>query len=58
MGQDQQKNQMIMSLAGMLKSAIADEKTGAIKPEFKEYEPQLQQVEQILGQQQGKAMTR
>jgi len=42
-GQDQQAQQMIQSLAMMLKEAVTDE-TGKIKPEFKEMEPQLKQV--------------
>lgn len=49
LGQDQQKTQMIMALEAMLKEAVTDE-NGAIKPEFKQFEPQLIQMAQ-MGQQ-------
>lgn len=52
MGVDQQKNQMIQALGGMLKEAVTDDQ-GQIKPEFKEFAPQLQQLEQAAAQMMG-----
>jgi hypothetical protein len=49
MGQDQQMKQALMATAGMLKEAVTDE-NGQLKPEFKEFAPQLQQLAQ-MGQQ-------
>lgn len=49
MGQDQMKNQAIQALMSMLQSVMTDEK-GQLKPEFKQYEPQLQQAMQMLPQ--------
>lgn len=55
MGQDQQKNQVIMALSGMLKEAVTDE-SGQLKPEFAEFKPQFEQMmqmEQQMSAQQG-----
>lgn len=49
LGVDQQKNQMIAALGGMLKEAVTDEQ-GQIKPEFQQFAPQLQQLEQAAMQ--------
>ncbi len=49
MGQDQQLKQALMATAQMLKEAVTDEQ-GQLKPEFKEFAPQLQQLAQ-MGQQ-------
>jgi len=51
MQRDQMKTQALIAMAGMLKEAVTDE-SGQLKPEFKEFAPQMQQLAQ-MGQQLG-----
>lgn len=43
------KDQMLMAMAGMLQSAVTDEK-GTLKPEFASFAPQLEQMKAMLQQ--------